>query len=76
MKKAIDKAKAAVANEPKIKKITDEENRLLPEPLAPDLPLNPMVTSASTARTAQDVPEHELGNQDVKAIAGPAEAND
>jgi len=34
-----------------------------------------MITSFRTSRTARDVVDKDLANPDVKAIAGPAEAN-
>ena len=47
---------------------------LLPDPLAPSQPLNPLNTLAKI-RTAADVPLRDLGNPDVKSVAGPAETD-
>ena len=48
---------------------------LLPDPLAPSQPLHPFITSFRRARTAADVPSRDLGNPDVKSVAGPAETD-
>ena len=48
---------------------------MLPVPLAPSQPLNPLLTSWRRARTAADVPSRDLGNPDVKSVAGPAETD-
>jgi len=47
---------------------------LLPVPLAPSQPLNPLNTIGK-ARIAADVPSYQLGNPDVKSVAGPAETD-
>jgi len=47
---------------------------LLPVPLAPSQPLNPANTLGKI-RVAEDVPLHELGNPDLKSVAGPAETD-
>ena len=72
---AVQAAKDRVAAEPKVKAQRDKYNALLPDPLAPDQPLNPLITEFRRARTAADVPSHELGNPDVKSVAGPAETD-
>ena len=40
------------------------------------MPLNPLFTNGfSKVRTAADVPSRDLGNPDVKSVAGPAETD-
>lgn len=75
MKAAVEAAKVRVSAEPKIKAQRDKYNALLPDPLAPDQPLNPLITEFRRARTAADVPSRDLGNPDVKSVAGPAETD-
>ena len=75
VKDAVQAAKDRVSAEPKIKAQRDKYAALLPDPLAPDQPLNPLITEFRRARTAADVPSHELGNPDVKSVAGPAETD-
>jgi len=69
---AVQAAKDRVSAEPTIKAQRDKYNAVLPDPLAPDQPLNPLITEFRRARTAADVPSHELGNPDVTSVAGPA----
>jgi len=75
VKEAVQAAKDRVSAEPKIKAQREKYDMLLPDPLAPDQPLNPLITEFRRARTAADVPSHELGNPDVKSVAGPAETD-
>lgn len=75
VKAAVQEAKDRVAAEPKVKAERDEYDKLLPEPLAPNQVLNPLNTMWRRARTAQDVPSRDLGNPDVKSVAGPAETD-
>lgn len=72
--KAVADAKQRVADEPKIKAAREKAEMLLPDPLAPSMPLNPLVTYGK-ARVASEVPIHNLGNPDLKSVAGPAETD-
>lgn len=75
VKEAVQAAKDRVSAEPKVRAERERYSALLPDPLAPDQPLNPLITEFRRARTAADVPSHELGNPNFKSVAGPAETD-
>ena len=49
MKAYIEKAIARVEAEPKVKAQRDRENALLPDPLAPSVPMNPMAGTGNAS---------------------------
>ena len=49
MKAYIEKAEARVAAEPKVKAQREREEALLPDPLAPNVPMNPMAGTGNAS---------------------------
>jgi len=62
VKEVIDKRKLEVFNDPKIKAAREKAEELLPDPLAPNEPLNPLLRGFHKARKAVDVDDYDNGS--------------